>query len=186
MPEPEYEPQQSRMVLFEDSDPEDEGPPVAGSIEVGPDIAAMLGFPATDAPTTAATKTQRFNDRTIGDDVDTFATVKNRTVTATRMVPPETGIPLLLLSYAYTISSTGWRTGTGIPAETGAAHQRIEFKNQDGGVMYIWYFQQGLDLDCAWQARRENRFYAERHAIDWFDFWAKKTYYVDGWFYPCG
>lgn len=187
MPEPEYELQQSRMLSLEDSDSDDEGPPAARSIEVGSDFAAMLGLPAADAPTTADTKTRRFHDRTIGDDVDTFATVKDRTVTATRMVNLESGIPFLLLSYAYTISSTGWRTGRGPTAqeESGAPH-RIVFRNRDGGIMYSWGLTPQLVLDCGWQARPETRFYAERYAIGWFDFWATSTYYVDGWFYPCG
>ena len=184
MPEPGDVPQEFRVGRLDDPETEDEGAPVARSVELGPEVAVILGLPETHAPLTAETRTARFRDRTIDDGVKIFARITKRTVTVTRMVAPATGLPFLLLSYAYTVSSTGWRTGGGSPEMGGAPH-RIDFKNEDGGVMWTWRMLDPLEVACGWENYSDYRWHAERTVIDWFDLWARNPYHVEGTFYRC-
>lgn len=185
MSHPAGEVQEPALGGFEDSVSLDERSLAPRTIEVSPDLAAVLSLPAV--PTQAETKTMTFQPRTISGGGDVFAELIDRTVTVTRMHYPASGLPFLVITFAHKVSSLGWRTGRGGPTgEAAGAVQGIQFKNQAGGVMWNWGNMVNLDFDCGWHYHEVFYHRDESNYVDWFDLWERSTYQVNGVFYPCG
>jgi hypothetical protein len=141
------------------------------TVEVSSDVLRMLGLATladTHGPAAAESRTIHLRDR----DLKTHAGVAvcrltNPVLTVTRMFTPGTGVPYLLISFRYDVTSLGYSAPQSIT-------QKMEFWNADGGTIFQWGFDhQQQTLNCDDNARDESFIWRWGQDVDWFDLWRR-------------
>jgi hypothetical protein len=83
------------------------------------------------------------------------------------MFTPGTGVPYLLISFRYDVTSLGYSAPQSIT-------QKMEFWNADGGTIFQWGFDhQQQTLNCDDNARDESFIWRWGQDVDWFDLWRR-------------
>lgn len=119
-----------------EEDVESDDDMVENSVEVSPDTLRLMGFHTLggpgDAPVTAESRTIHLRDRELKTHSGiAVCRLTSPVLTVTQIPTPETGVPYLLISFRYDVTSLGYRAPRGIT-------QGMQFWNANGGTIWSW------------------------------------------------
>jgi hypothetical protein len=137
---------------------------------VGPDVAAVFGFPEHDALTTAQSKTFNIPDFGISTNSgEPVAWVSGQIATATQMTNPTTGAPWVIVFFNYQVTSRDYRTGHG-PGEALGLNHGLSFQNSSGGTVFSWGFPyQDFVVGCGWNHQPQSFVIRDTTYVSWFE-----------------
>ncbi|MCB9441739.1 MAG: hypothetical protein H6523_16005 [Mycolicibacterium sp.] len=159
----------------------------AAQYKITPEMTALLGPAAAHVGSDASSKTIRMHDRDfVFDDGDIGCTLTDMAVTVTKMFYPTSGQPYLQIFFNYSVTSRGWRTGSGLGPEAAGVLHGLSFLNRDGGTMWAWGFPyDGLRVDCGWIRHPRTHHIVSNVDVGWFELWKKVSYSMYGTLYSC-
>jgi hypothetical protein len=158
------------MEQDSDFDPDDEM--VESTVEVSPDTLRILGLHTrggpSDAPVTAESRTIHLRDRELKTHSGVaVCRLTNPVLTVTQVPTPGSGIPYLIISFRYDVTTLGYRAPRGIT-------QGMQFWNAEGGTIWSWGFpNHPQKLDCDDNRREEAIIFRWTTDVGWFPLWRR-------------